>query len=83
MISNLGNSKIFNNKLIHLLSLSFILLFISAKILPCHVCNQSMIAKLLMLVRDPDYRVRFFLARRIGVLFETWDGHVDLFQDVW
>lgn len=36
-----------------------------------------------MLLRDPDYRVRFFLARRLGVLFQTWDGHEELFQDIW
>lgn len=42
-----------------------------------------MIDNLFVLLRDPDYRVRFFLARRIGVLFEEWDGHFDLFQDVW
>jgi ataxia telangiectasia mutated family protein len=41
-----------------------------------------MIEGLLMLLRDPDYRVRFFLARRIGVLFQTWDGHKELFQDI-
>ncbi|KAK9278063.1 hypothetical protein L1049_027621 [Liquidambar formosana] len=35
-----------------------------------------------MMLRDPDYRVRFFLARRIGVLFQTWDGHDELFQDI-
>ncbi|XP_047965261.1 serine/threonine-protein kinase ATM [Salvia hispanica] len=43
---------------------------------------QSMIEKLFMLLHDPDYRVRFFLACRISVLFETWDGHDELFQDV-
>ncbi|CAA0826719.1 ataxia-telangiectasia mutated, partial [Striga hermonthica] len=46
------------------------------------IAQQSMIDKLLMLLRDPDYRVRFCVARRIGVLFETWDGHLELFQDV-
>ncbi|XP_051142572.1 serine/threonine-protein kinase ATM isoform X2 [Andrographis paniculata] len=43
---------------------------------------QSMIEKLFILLRDPDYRVRFCLARRIGVLFQTWDGHFELFQDI-
>ncbi|PIN15510.1 Non-specific serine/threonine protein kinase [Handroanthus impetiginosus] len=43
---------------------------------------QSMIEKLFILLRDPDYRVRFCLARRIGILFQTWDGHFELFQDV-
>ncbi|XP_020548356.1 serine/threonine-protein kinase ATM [Sesamum indicum] len=60
------------------------------KLVDC-ICNfislrpqiaQSMIEKLLMLLRDPDYRVRFCLARRIGVLFQTWDGHFELFQDI-
>ncbi|KZV34741.1 serine/threonine-protein kinase ATM [Dorcoceras hygrometricum] len=43
---------------------------------------QLVIDKLFMLLRDPDYRVRLSLARRIGVLFQTWDGHSELFQDV-
>ncbi|GER56830.1 serine/threonine-protein kinase ATM [Striga asiatica] len=47
------------------------------------IAQQSMIEKLFMLLRDPDYRVRFCLARRIGVLFQTWDGHLELFQDVY
>ncbi|XP_057952318.1 serine/threonine-protein kinase ATM [Malania oleifera] len=60
------------------------------KLIDC-ICNfvvlspeigQIMIERLLMLLRDPDYRVRFFLARRIGVLFQTWDGHNELFQDI-
>ncbi|KAL3628823.1 hypothetical protein CASFOL_027869 [Castilleja foliolosa] len=60
------------------------------KLVDC-ICNfislrpqiaQSMIEKLFILLRDPDYRVRFFLARRVGVLFQTWDGHFELFQDV-
>lgn len=42
-----------------------------------------MIEGLFVLLRDPDYRVRFFLARRVGVLFQTWDGHEELFQDIW
>lgn len=42
-----------------------------------------MIEKLLAMVQDADYRVRLFLARRIGVLFQTWDGHQELFQDIW
>ncbi|KAF5476799.1 hypothetical protein F2P56_003496 [Juglans regia] len=44
--------------------------------------GQTMIEGLLVLLRDPDYRVRFFLARRLGVLFQTWDGHEELFQDI-
>ncbi|GAB4845684.1 hypothetical protein Ancab_039087 [Ancistrocladus abbreviatus] len=44
--------------------------------------GQTMVEKLFMLLRDPDYHVRFFLARRIGVLFQTWDGHDELFQDI-
>lgn len=45
--------------------------------------KQAMIEKLFMLLQDPDYRVRLCLARRLGVLFQTWDGHIELFQDVW
>ena len=45
--------------------------------------KQTMIQRLLALLRDPDYRVRFSLARRIGILFLTWDGHAELFQDIW
>ncbi|KAI3512910.1 hypothetical protein L1887_20232 [Cichorium endivia] len=60
------------------------------KLIDC-ICNfvllnpqigQAMIEKLLSMLRDPDFRVRFSLARRIGVLFQTWDGHDELFQDI-
>ncbi|KAH7550461.1 hypothetical protein JRO89_XS13G0195400 [Xanthoceras sorbifolium] len=44
--------------------------------------SQTMIERLLLMLQDPDYQVRFFLARRIGVLFQTWDGHEELFQDI-
>uniref|UniRef100_A0A2P2JCU5 Serine/threonine-protein kinase ATM n=1 Tax=Rhizophora mucronata TaxID=61149 RepID=A0A2P2JCU5_RHIMU len=44
--------------------------------------GQTMIERLLLLLRDPDYRVRFSLAQRVGVLFQTWDGHEELFQDI-
>ncbi|KAJ7956242.1 Serine/threonine-protein kinase ATM [Quillaja saponaria] len=44
--------------------------------------GQTMIERLLLMLQDPDYRVRLFLARRIGVLFQTWDGHEELFQDI-
>lgn len=44
---------------------------------------QTLIERLLMMLQDPDYRVRFSLARRIGVLFQTWDGHEELFHDIW
>lgn len=44
--------------------------------------GQTMIEKLLRMLQDPDYRVRFSLARRIGTLFQTWDGHDELFQDI-
>ncbi|KAH6798041.1 Serine/Threonine-kinase ATM-like protein [Perilla frutescens var. hirtella] len=69
---------------------SFLDWYDRTKLIDC-ICNfvslrpqiaQSMIEKLFMLLRDPDYRVRIFLARRIGVLFQTWDGHFELFQDV-
>lgn len=36
-----------------------------------------------MMLQDKDFRVRLFMARRIGVLFQTWDGHEELFQDIW
>lgn len=42
-----------------------------------------MVEKLLVMLQDPDYRVRLNLARRIGVLFLTWDGHDELFRDIW
>ncbi|XP_048500072.1 serine/threonine-protein kinase ATM isoform X3 [Beta vulgaris subsp. vulgaris] len=44
--------------------------------------GQTMIQRLLILLKDPDYRVRFILARRIGILFLTWDGHDVLFHDI-
>ncbi|KAJ4840216.1 hypothetical protein Tsubulata_002970 [Turnera subulata] len=44
--------------------------------------GQTMIGRLFLLLRDPEYRVRFALAQRIGVLFQTWDGHEELFQDI-
>ncbi|KAK8518220.1 hypothetical protein V6N13_027695 [Hibiscus sabdariffa] len=60
------------------------------KLIDC-ICNfillspeigQTMIEKLLSMLHDPDYRVRFFLSRHIGVLFQTWDGHGELFHDI-
>lgn len=42
-----------------------------------------MIEKLLLMLRDADYRVRLCFAQRVGVLFQTWDGHFELFQDIW
>ncbi|XP_061349623.1 serine/threonine-protein kinase ATM-like [Gastrolobium bilobum] len=44
--------------------------------------GQTMIERLLSMLKDTDYRVRLFLARRIGVLFQTWDDHEELFQDI-
>ncbi|KAJ0106487.1 hypothetical protein Patl1_18038 [Pistacia atlantica] len=53
---------------------------------PCFIpfafAISSMIERILLMLQDPDYRVRLFLARRIGVLFQTWDGHEELFQDI-
>lgn len=49
----------------------------------CCYSFQTLIERLLSMLQDPDYRVRLFLARRIGVLFQTWDGHGELFQDIW
>lgn len=47
---------------------------------PC--IGQAMIARSLPMLRDSDYRVRLILARQIGVLFQRWDGHDGIFQDV-
>lgn len=44
--------------------------------------GQTMIERLFLMLQDPDYRVRFSLAQRIGVLFQTWDGHDELSQDI-
>ncbi|XP_052731781.1 serine/threonine-protein kinase ATM isoform X2 [Vigna angularis] len=44
--------------------------------------GQTMIERLLLMLKDMDYRVRLFLARRISILFQTWDGHEELFQDI-
>lgn len=44
--------------------------------------GQTMIERLLLMLSDSDYRVRFVLARQIGILFQTWDGHEALFQDI-
>ncbi|KAL5544201.1 hypothetical protein UlMin_007985 [Ulmus minor] len=44
--------------------------------------GQTMIERLLLMLQDSDYRVRFCVARRISVLFQTWDGHEELFQDI-
>ncbi|XAR50182.1 Non-specific serine/threonine protein kinase [Bertholletia excelsa] len=61
-----------------------------SKLVDC-ICNfillrpqigQTMIEKLLIMLRDPDYRVRCTVARRVGILFQTWDGHDELFQDI-
>ncbi|XP_064968170.1 serine/threonine-protein kinase ATM-like isoform X2 [Musa acuminata AAA Group] len=43
---------------------------------------QVMVGGLLVMLQDPDYRVRLFLARKIGLLFHTWDGHNELFHDI-
>ncbi|KAM7277000.1 hypothetical protein ACFE04_018866 [Oxalis oulophora] len=60
------------------------------KLVDC-ICNfillsphvgQMMIENLLLMLQDGDYRVRLFLARRIDILFQTWDGHEELFQDI-
>ncbi|GJN06078.1 hypothetical protein PR202_ga23765 [Eleusine coracana subsp. coracana] len=43
---------------------------------------QDFIGSLLDMLHDPDYRVRFYLTREIVVLFQTWEGHTQLFDDV-
>ncbi|KAF9625359.1 hypothetical protein IFM89_022141 [Coptis chinensis] len=50
-------------------------------ILDPHI-GQGMIEQLLRMLQDTDYRVRLFLAKRIGVLFLIWDGHDELFVDI-
>ncbi|KAA0057863.1 serine/threonine-protein kinase ATM isoform X1 [Cucumis melo var. makuwa] len=60
------------------------------KLIDC-ICNfilispeigQTMIERLFVMLRDPEYRVRYSLAKQMGVLFQTWDGHEELFQDI-
>ncbi|CAL4957640.1 unnamed protein product [Urochloa decumbens] len=43
---------------------------------------QDLIGCLLDMLHDADYRVRLYLAREIVVLFQTWEGHTELFYDV-
>ncbi|XP_020591737.1 serine/threonine-protein kinase ATM [Phalaenopsis equestris] len=47
---------------------------------PC--IAQTLIGRLFEMLQDRDYRVRIFLARKVGVLFHTWDGHNELFHDI-
>ncbi|OWM90493.1 hypothetical protein CDL15_Pgr014796 [Punica granatum] len=51
-------------------------------ILLCPKVGQMLIERLLLMLRDSDYRVRVCVARRIGVLFQTWEGHMEMFQDI-
>ncbi|XP_078174265.1 serine/Threonine-kinase ATM-like protein isoform X2 [Carex rostrata] len=44
--------------------------------------GQAMIERLLAMLHDPDYRVRLIMARKVGFLFQTWDGHNELFHDI-
>ncbi|KAL2340902.1 hypothetical protein Fmac_008842 [Flemingia macrophylla] len=77
-------------KVVHKLSEIDLDWFGRVKLIDC-ICNlvllhpqigQTMIEQLFLMLKDMDYRVRLFLARRIGVLFQTWDGHEELFQDI-
>jgi ataxia telangiectasia mutated family protein len=43
---------------------------------------QDLIGCLLDMLHDTDYRVRLYLAREIVVLFQTWEGHNELFYDI-
>ncbi|PVH39126.1 hypothetical protein PAHAL_5G442300 [Panicum hallii] len=43
---------------------------------------QVLIGCLLDMLHDTDYRVRLYLAREIVVLFQTWEGHNELFYDI-
>ncbi|KAL5723782.1 non-specific serine/threonine protein kinase [Ranunculus cassubicifolius] len=44
--------------------------------------GQTMIEKLLRMLQDTDWRVRLFLAKRVGLLFQLWEGHDELFLDI-
>ncbi|CAN6483726.1 unnamed protein product [Victoria cruziana] len=53
----------------------------------CFICldpctAEGMIDKLFAMLQDSDFRVRIHLARHMGLLFQTWDGHEQLFQDI-
>ncbi|KAI0497772.1 hypothetical protein KFK09_021007 [Dendrobium nobile] len=43
---------------------------------------QTLMGRLFGMLQDRDYRVRIFLARKVGILFHTWDGHNELFHDI-
>lgn len=43
---------------------------------------QGLTDKFLGLLHDADYRVRWFLSKKVAVLFQLWTGHDELFQDV-
>ena len=66
-----------------LMLLIMMLILFLFDIAKCYLSLQSMIERLLMMLQDMDFRVRLFLARRIGVLFQTWTGHEELFLDIW
>ncbi|QHO17058.1 hypothetical protein HN873_033624 [Arachis hypogaea] len=76
--------------LVHKLSEVNLDWFGRVKLIHC-ICNlislspqigQTMIDPLLLMLKDTDFRVRLVLSRRICVLFQTWDGHEELFQDI-
>lgn len=70
--------QLFLNLYNHRLKLCFVAM------LRCIVLSvQGLIEKLLILIKDPEYRVRRLLSRRIKVFFKTWNGHLGLLQDVW
>lgn len=48
----------------------------------CLRCTQSQIDKLLGLTNDPEFQVRLKMSKLITVLFESWEGHWDLLQDL-
>ncbi|KAL2608088.1 hypothetical protein R1flu_026661 [Riccia fluitans] len=43
---------------------------------------QVLIEKFLVLLHDSEYKVRLNVSRTVAVLFETWDGHVELLSDI-
>lgn len=50
-------------------------------ILDPHIA-QPLTEMLFPMLRDSDYRVRLSISKKICVLFQTWNGHEELFQDV-
>ncbi|GLJ18554.1 hypothetical protein SUGI_0330040 [Cryptomeria japonica] len=43
---------------------------------------QPLTERLFPMLSDTDYRVRLKISKSLSVLFQTWNGHEELFQDV-